>query len=111
MPARASDAAAAARAIALPPGTRVALHSCPQRGAGAWFVVAAPPGIDAAPDSLTRPGAVAALLTHAPGVRRPDVAGRALAEATLARGGAVGFAFGALADALTLAAALRRGAA
>jgi hypothetical protein len=110
MPPRANAGRAGACAIALPPGARVAVHSCAQRSGG-WLVMVAPPGVDPAPDALGAAGAVSALVTHARGVSQPDATGLRLAEATLAAGGTVGFHFRGLADAIALADALRRGAA
>ena len=92
--------------INLPPGVIIGTHAGPQPE-HAWLVIVAPAGIEPKPGALVARGMLTALLTHDRGVAQPGAKGLALAESALAEGGAVAFAFCALADAMECAAWLR----
>ena len=93
--------------IRLPLGVTIATHSGPQPE-HAWLVIAAPAGIKPKQAALVAGGALTVLLTHDRGVAQPDAKGRALAEAALADGCVVAFAFAALADAIECSKWLRK---
>jgi hypothetical protein len=81
-------------------GAAARLHVLPDAGEHRYAVILARSAGDAVPAALSRPGTLAAVLTHAPGVRWPDAAGERLAAETLASGGVAALAFADLADAL-----------
>jgi len=93
--------------ITLPAGVTIATTSGPAPES-AWLVIAAPAGIEPTQAALVASGAFSVLLTHDRGVAQPDAKGRALAEAALADGCVVAFAFAALADAMACSKWLRK---
>ncbi|TPG45712.1 hypothetical protein EAH89_26290 [Roseomonas nepalensis] len=100
--------------LTLPAGTNTRLHilSEPQAQGRPFAVIVAPSAELATPDaffsSLTKPGGVAAMLTHDPGVSRTDRTGEQLLAATLDVGGVVLMGFVRLADAMGAQAKLRK---
>jgi hypothetical protein len=97
--------------ITFPTDARARLHRFVVGDDKAWVVIAARLPVEAVPASLYRPGDVAALLTHDDGIDWPNAAGEALASATLESGGAVGFAFPRVRNALACLRRLQGGAA
>jgi hypothetical protein len=96
--------------LTLPKGGTARLFATPDLRGCAWAVVVAAKAENARLESLTRRGAMSALLTHDEGLSWPNTRGEALAAATLEHGGAVALAFATLADALGCKARLAGGA-
>jgi len=84
--------------LTIPAGADVRLRVLPP------CVVVTPSG----GSGLATPGAVAAVLSHDPGVTWPDRRGIGLSDAVLESGGTVCFEFASLADAFTFRARLLR---
>jgi hypothetical protein len=88
----------AAKSLPFHVGCAARLHM--RGGEHGFAIVVAATEAEAVPEAASRPGAVAALLTHDAGISWPDRKGEAVARSIIAAGGAVVLAFASLADAL-----------